>query len=206
MKAIQIIKNTYDSSHPLFNGNLQIEDYSGRYMEPSVCLTIDLDSKEAKIEDWGVYIERSSTCSYREWKGRLFRFFSPIRFISRRDLASLLLSLRPLLKEAFDADEINGLLADEIQNLLDDEIYGCTDDERDEIDRQCQEACEECGLETKLNPQWIRGEWSQEELDELDIEDFLAHAAKGTLADTDLIAQECSSEIWAAIKSAQKAD
>lgn len=202
MKAIQIIKETYSPRFPLFDGNLQLEDYSGRFMAPSVCLTVDLDAKEARIEDWGAYIPKSSTCTMREWEGRLFRFFSPIRFIARRDLASLLLHLRPLLKEAFEADEINGLLAEEIQGLLDGEIYDCADAEREEIDRQCQEACEECDLEKKLNPEWIIEHCFYD--GGFDCEEFVNQACSGTTADSELILDQCREAIFPVLREAER--
>lgn len=202
MKAIQIIKENYSPRYPLFNGDLQIEDYSGRYMPASVCLTVDLDAKTAQIEDWGAYIPKSSTCTAREWEGRLFHFFAPIRFISRRDLASLLLSLRPLLKEAFEADEINGLLADEIQGLLDGEIYGCVDAEQEEIDRQCQAACEECGFEEKLNPDWIIAHCFYD--GGFDCEEFVNQACSGTEANSELILSQCREAISPALREAER--
>ena len=205
MKALQIIKiikNTYDPSHPLFNGNLQIEDYSGRYMPASVCLTVDLDAKTAQIEDWGAYIPKSSTCTAREWEGRLFHFFAPIRFISRRDLASLLLSLRPLLKEAFEGDAINGLLADEIQGLLDGEIYYCCDAEQEEIDRQCQAACEECGFVSKLNPDWIIANCFYD--GGFDCEEIVNQACSGTEANSDLILSQCRETIYPVLREAER--
>lgn len=201
MKAIQIIKESYSPRFPLFNGALQIEDDSGRYMEASVCLTVDLDTKEAKLEDWGVYITKPST-SYREWEGRLFRFFSPIRFISRRDLASLLLSLRPLLKEAFDADEINCLLAEEIQGLLDGEIYDCADVEQEEIDRQVQEACEECNFSEKLNPEWIIAHCFYD--GGFDCEEFVNQACSGTNANSELILSQCREAIYLVLREAER--
>lgn len=202
MKAIQIIKENYSPRFPLFNGNLQLEDYSGRYMEASVCLTIDLDAKDAKIEDWGTYIPKSSTCTAREWEGRLFRFFAPIRFISRGDLASLLLSLRPLLREAFGADEINGLLADEIQGLLDGAIYDCADAEREEIDSQCQAACEECEFEKKLNPEWIIANCFYD--GGFDCEEFVNQACSGTTADSELILSQCREAIFPVLREAER--
>lgn len=202
MKAIQIIKESYSPSFPLFNGDLQLEDYSGRYMPASVCFTIDLDAKESRIEDWGAYIPKSSTCTSREWEGRLFHFFSPIRFISRRNLASLLLSLRPLLKEAFDANEINGLLEEEIQGLLDGEIYDCVDAEQEELDSQCQAACEECGFEEKLNPEWIIGNcfWDGG----FDCEDFVNQACSGTTANSELILSQCREAIYPVLREAER--
>lgn len=202
MKAIQIIKESYSPRFPLFDGNLQLEDYSGRFMAPSVCLTIDLDAKVAKIEDWGAYIPKTTTCTMREWKGRLCRFFAPIRFISRGDLASLLLSLRPLLREAFNEDEINGLLSDEIQALLDGEIYGCVDAEQEEIDRQCQAACEECEFEKKLNPEWIIAHCFY--AGGFDCEEFVNQACSGTKANSELILSQCREEIFPVIREAER--
>jgi len=202
MKAIKIIKENYDARYPLFDGNLQLEDYSGRFMPASVCLTIDLDAKEAKIEDWGAYVPKSSTYTARELEGRICRFFAQIRFISRRNLAALLLSIRPLIKEAFKYNEIDGMEND-IQNLLDNEFYDCCDAEREEVDRQCQAACEEINLPEKLTPAWIRKNLTEDEEKDA-VELFLRAASAGTQADTDIIRQECSNEIWNAIKAAQE--
>ena len=153
MTCINIIKEAYDKTLPLFDGNLQIHDgYLSPYIEDSVELQVDLDDKTATLRDLGAFYHKFNTISehgrFRTWRAR-------IRFISRSELASLILRLRPALKEFFEQDEFIPEIEYEVQRIMEDYIEDSEEGEQKEVERQCCIIADRINFEDKLKPEWI---------------------------------------------------
>jgi hypothetical protein len=159
MAFIKIFKETYDRSLPLFDGNLQIHDgddeYTSPYIEDSVELYVDLDDKKAKLRDLGAFHVKSNMVSEKEWHGRIHRWRARIRFISRSELASLILRLRPVLDEIFEQDEVSNENDCEVQRIMDDFITDSEYAEDKEFERQSDIIADRINFDEKLSPEWI---------------------------------------------------
>ena len=156
MTCINIIKEAYDKTLPLFDGNLQIHDgYTSPYIEDSVELQVDLDDKTATLRDLGAFYHKFNTISEKEWHGRVRTWRSRIRFISRSELASLILRLRPALKEFFEQDEFIPEIEYEVQRIMEDYIEDSEEEEQKEVERQCGVIADRINFEEKIKPEWI---------------------------------------------------
>lgn len=156
MAFIKIFKENYDRSLPLFDGNLQIHDeYTSPYVEDSVELYVDLDDKKAELSDLGAFHVKSNTVSEKEWHGRVHRWRARIRFISRSELASLVLRLRPVLDEIFEQDGVSPEDEWEVQCIMEDYIIDSEYAEEAEIERQSDIIADRINFDEKISPEWI---------------------------------------------------
>lgn len=209
MTCINIIKEAYDKTLPLFDGNLQIHDeYISPYIEDSVELRIDLDNKTATLRDLGAFYLKTNTISENEWHGRVRTWRSRIRFISRSELASLILRLRPALKELFEQDEIIPEIEYEIKRIMDDYIEDSAEEEQKEVERQCCIIADRINFEEKLKPEWIIKNVqltpSYYGKDCYDYEDWLKAVEKTTNEDINLLVHYEFDRIQKALSKAEK--
>ena len=208
MAFIKIFKENYDRSLPLFDGNLQIHDeYTSPYIEDSVELYVDLDNKKAELSDLGAFHVKSNTVSEKEWHGRVHRWRARIRFISRSELASLILRLRPVLDEIFEQDEVIPENDWEIQRIKEDYIIESEYAEEKEIERQCENIADRINLDEKLSSEWIEKNvevFHSYGRDCYDYDSWIKAVENETKEDIELLAHCAIDRIHEALREADK--
>lgn len=197
---INVIKETFSEVYPLFDGNLQLEDYSGRYEEAKAILEIDREKKTAEIYDRGAYCPKTNTCSEKEWHGIVKKFEMP-RFLTRQELADVIWKLRPVIKECFETGVIDSREIERICNLYYDEAV---DSENEELSRQAENLAMEIDFDEKISLKWIR-ENVEPCFGRYDINDWQEAVEKATGENIDLLCVSDYYEISRALDKAEEA-